>query len=196
MKELKVHNNYNYLLNFILERTTNIKIYNQLYKQTHDYNKKKQGNNPNETFDNNNNNTIYNKVEGYRDFIKKVSPERKYEDTENDNDYDRVVQGTHSTILRKEKEEPYHSNTAREPTQFDGRYNKMNETFNQEVGDYKYIRSEIEIIKKNIDDNQKVALIFKEDTNSSIGTLNYKFEIFNKDFSLIRDSYMVNIIIN
>ena len=69
-------------------------------------------------------------------------------------------------------------------------HNFSNNNIN-DLGDFKYLRSEVDIMKKSLDDNKKVVLIFKDDVNTTIGSINYKFDVLNKDFNLVRDNYMV-----
>jgi len=68
---------------------------------------------------------------------------------------------------------------------------KPNENSKLDTEDVQHIRSEIELLRKNFDDDKKLVLIFKDDINTNIDSLTFKLDVLTKECNSIKDGYMV-----
>src|SRR5690606_5056466 len=58
----------------------------------------------------------------------------------------------------------------------------MIDNFNKNVGDYNYIKPEINLVKESVMENKKLVLIFQEDFERKLGDYSQKFNMMNKSF--------------
>jgi len=68
---------------------------------------------------------------------------------------------------------------------------KPNENSKLDTEDVQHIRSEIELLRRNFDDDKKLVLIFKDDINTNIDSLTFKLDVLTKECNSIKDGYMV-----
>ena len=63
------------------------------------------------------------------------------------------------------------------------------DNFLKEIGEYKYVTSEINVFKQNIMDNKKLVLIFQEDFDKKLTEINMR----NNTVSSVNDNAKINV---
>jgi len=66
----------------------------------------------------------------------------------------------------------------------------MIENFTRELGDYKFIKSELNLVKETVMENKKIILIFQEDIEKKFSDYSQKFFIFNKQFEDVKYNFV------